>query len=376
VWPRIDPIVLNFQESILYQFNIFLRVLYNLVILFVTQDSSYGTGKGRGKEKKRRGAFSPRSYPGEFGEVGSTVNVSSKRLRRRSAQASAEDPDLGGDTGTSSDDNGEDETFPGQFEPRRHQEAGSDSDEAEDEDEEDEEEDVDAMDEDDDDQDRLKIMPPTYIYPDRPVKYHGAGMTKALKKLRDKNPYEEGKTASDPRFWAKFQQDYCATVIIKKSKITHKAQYVDWEHMARKGDPIFDEVIRNCEMQRVKTLMGFQQDWNKEIIAQFFATMHFGYIETDRAMTWMTNGQKYSITFHKFLRCFGIMTGDGELRKLHDEGELEKDALHVMYLRGEHANYGKVKNLYTYFAVLIGSSGCLLHLEMETPQKLQSFRKT
>jgi hypothetical protein len=43
------------------------------------------------------------------------------------------------------------------------------------------------MDEDDDDQGRLKIMPPTYIYPDRPVKYHGAGMTKALKKLRDRN---------------------------------------------------------------------------------------------------------------------------------------------------------------------------------------------
>jgi hypothetical protein len=47
-------------------------------------------------------------------------------------------------------------------------------------------------------------MPPTYIYPDRPVKYHGAGMTKALKKLRDRNPYEEARTASDPRFWAMF----------------------------------------------------------------------------------------------------------------------------------------------------------------------------
>jgi hypothetical protein len=96
-----------------------------------------------------------------LGEGGSTVNVSGKRLRRRSAQASAEDPDLRSDTGTSSDDNVEDETFPGQFELRRHQEAGSDSDEAEDEDEEDEEEDVDAMDEDDDDQGRLRIMPPT-----------------------------------------------------------------------------------------------------------------------------------------------------------------------------------------------------------------------
>jgi hypothetical protein len=159
-----------------------------------------GAKKRREEVHSRRGAI-----PGEFGEGGSTVNVSGKRLRHRSAQASAEDPDLGGDTSTSSDDNVEDETFSGQYELRRHQEAGSDSDEAEDEDEEDEDEDVDAMDEDDDDQGRLKIMPPTYIYPDRPVKYHGAGMTKALKKLRDKNPYEEGKTASDPRFWAKFQ---------------------------------------------------------------------------------------------------------------------------------------------------------------------------
>jgi hypothetical protein len=46
--------------------------------------------------------------------------------------------------------------------------------------------------------------------------------------LRDKNPYEEASTASDPSFWAKFQQDYYAIVIIKKPKITHKAQYVFW----------------------------------------------------------------------------------------------------------------------------------------------------
>jgi hypothetical protein len=130
-------------------------------------------------------------------------------LRRRSAQESAETPDLGGDISTSSDDDVENETFPVQFELRRHKRTGSDdndSDKAMDEDEEDEEEeeDVDAMDEDDDDQGRLKIMPPTYIYPDRPVKYHGAGMTKALKKLRDKNPYEEARTAPDLWFWAKF----------------------------------------------------------------------------------------------------------------------------------------------------------------------------
>jgi hypothetical protein len=178
-----------------------------------------------GAKKRREEVHSRRgTVPGDFGEGGSTINVSGKRLRRRSPQSSIEALDLGGDTGTSSDDNVEDETFPGQYELRRHQEAGSDDDDiGEAEDEEDEKEDVDTMDEDDDEQGRLKIMPPTYTYPDRPVKYHGAGMTKTLKKLRDKNPYEEARTASDPRFWAKFQQNYYATVIIKKPKITHKA---------------------------------------------------------------------------------------------------------------------------------------------------------
>jgi hypothetical protein len=141
-------------------------------------------------------------------------------------------------------------------------------------------------------------------------------------------------------------------VIIKKPKITHKAQYVDWEHMAKKNDPIFNEVIRNCERQRVKVLMGFQQDWDKEIIAQFYINVHFGHIGTERVMIWMTNGQRYSITFPRFLRCFGIMVGDRELRQLHDEGELDKNALHLMYMRGELVNYGKVKNLYTYYATL------------------------
>jgi hypothetical protein len=79
----------------------------------VTQDNSYGTEKGGGEEKRDEVHTRWGAIPGDFGEGGSTVNVSSKRLRRRSAQASTEIPDLGGDTGTSSDDNVEDETFPG-----------------------------------------------------------------------------------------------------------------------------------------------------------------------------------------------------------------------------------------------------------------------
>jgi hypothetical protein len=96
--------------------------------------------------------------------------------------------------------------------------------------------------------------------------------------------------------------------------------------MARKNDPIFNEVISNCERQRVKKLMGFRQDWNKKIITQFYAILHFGHIGHERAMTWMTNAQRYSITFHshRFLRCFGILAGDKDLIKPMMKGSLTR----------------------------------------------------
>jgi hypothetical protein len=58
-----------------------------------------------GAKKRREEVHSRRgTVLGDFGEGGSIVNVSGKRLRHRSAQESAEASDHGGDTGTSSDD--------------------------------------------------------------------------------------------------------------------------------------------------------------------------------------------------------------------------------------------------------------------------------
>ena len=71
---------------------------------------------------------------------------------------------------------------------------------------------------------------------------------------------------------------------MKKPKITHEAQFVDWEDMERKNNAIFNEVIAACEEKRISHLMGFKHGWNKEIIAQFFATVFFGYHESERAM--------------------------------------------------------------------------------------------
>jgi hypothetical protein len=56
-------------------------------------------------------------------------------------------------------------------------------------------------------------------------------------------------------------------VIIKKPKIIHMAQYVDWTYMESKNDSIFTELSTVCGHQRVKELIGFKQDWRRKIIA-------------------------------------------------------------------------------------------------------------
>ena len=60
--------------------------------------------------------------------------------------------------------------------------------------------------------------------------------------------------------------------------------------MERENDPMFNEIINACANKRIKKLMGFRNDWNKEIVAQFYATVYFGYIDGERAMFWMTEG--------------------------------------------------------------------------------------
>ena len=118
-------------------------------------------------------------------------------------------------------------------------------------------------------------------------------MTETVKRLRGENPYTEARSARDPKIWSAFQQEVYTTVILKKSKITHEAQYVDWEYMARKNNAIFNEVMAECANKRIKALMGFKHSWNKEIIAQFYATVVFGHHDGERTMFWMTKEERY-----------------------------------------------------------------------------------
>jgi hypothetical protein len=83
------------------------------------------------------------------------------------------------------------------------------------------------------------------------------------------------------------------------------------------------KVILACEAKGIKVLMGFKQHWNKELIAQFYVTIYFGYVpkedgRSERAVFWMTEGENHHLSFSNFLTLFRL-PDDGFARKLHDE---------------------------------------------------------
>jgi len=122
--------------------------------------------------------------------------------------------------------------------------------------------------------------------------------------------------------------------------------------MEKADDPLFQQIISACESKLIKALMGFQKDWNKEVIARFYATVYFGYLGEDRAMFWMTEGKYYRVTFTQFIQVLGHDRHDANILKIHNQQPLPNNEMKFMYPSREVGNAGKVIGFYTYYSIL------------------------
>ena len=119
---------------------------------------------------------------------------------------------------------------------------------------------------------------------------------KLMEEAREINPYVVRKDLGiDYRFWNEFDSNFYATAILAsmKTKII-KMQYIDWDEMQDKEEPEFDNVIKICDKFQLSDIMGFQYNWNEEVLAQFHAT--YFYDQTSDKIHWMTDGWHYEST--------------------------------------------------------------------------------
>ena len=105
---------------------------------------------------------------------------------------------------------------------------------------------------------------------------------KLVEEARGINPYAVHMDLGiDYRFWNVFHSNFYATAILasKKTKII-KIQYIDWDKMQEKEEPEFDKVIKTCDRFQLSDIMGFQYNWNEEVLAQFHATYFYDQTES------------------------------------------------------------------------------------------------
>ena len=106
-----------------------------------------------------------------------------------------------------------------------------------------------------------------------------------VEEARQINPYAVRKDLGiDYKFWNKFHSNFYATAILGARKM----QYIDWDEIQKKEEPEFDKVIKVCDRFELSDIMGFQYNWNEEVLAQFHTT--YFYDQSTYDIHWMMDG--------------------------------------------------------------------------------------
>ena len=123
---------------------------------------------------------------------------------------------------------------------------------------------------------------------------------KGLRLWRQSDPYAvRRRTAVDPRFHTREQQDFYETVLMDKKPIVADTRYVDWKYIdSEEHRDFFPHVHESFTACGVADFVGQELTaWNDEMIMQFYATAHF---YPDGKITWMTEGQRFSSTVEEW----------------------------------------------------------------------------
>jgi len=115
--------------------------------------------------------------------------------------------------------------------------------------------------------DEFELKAPNDIVDHPLVNY--ATSWKAVEEAREMDPYAQSKISGvDYRFWNVFHSNFYATTILpaRRGKICDM-HFIDFDVMQAKEEPNFDVAIKVCDKFELSTIMSFQYNWNKEILA-------------------------------------------------------------------------------------------------------------
>jgi len=187
--------------------------------------------------------------------------------------------------------------------------------------------------------------------PHKPRDYRAVNKFEFQTMRYDRDPYNEPRDATDPRFHTLRQQDIYETLYMPLKDRVIKQRYIDWKYIRTHGDK-FHDIYEVCHDKGLDTLMGLKYHWNEEVIMQFYATL---YLEKDdaRTMHWMTNGVKYTSNIATFAQALGQPgLEDGDAIRIHDSPQLNAKDISDLYLDNLEGVPGTLTGLEPYYITL------------------------
>ena len=112
------------------------------------------------------------------------------------------------------------------------------------------------------------------------------------------NPYVNPRAnfRGNDLFWTKQQYLIYVDVMKAKQNTYVDVHWIDMHHMRQdKHRTYFGEALDLVEQFGIEHVISFHLDYDPEIIAQFFASVHF-HPDEEHNLTWMTNGCQLTTT--------------------------------------------------------------------------------
>jgi hypothetical protein len=158
------------------------------------------------------------------------------------------------------------------------------------------------------------------------------------------------------RFWCHEQVHVYEDIYLPFTNSVRPMQPVNVETL--RTNIHFQDVINLCEKLNLLKLMTLQCDYNREIIMQFFSTLHMG-ADDNKTIKWMTGTTKCESNFYSFAEVLGYtFAGRNPCgARFNSPQRPDKNQLSDLYLPGGKVGTTQgLRPLYNQFVTLIRSN--------------------
>ena len=124
--------------------------------------------------------------------------------------------------------------------------------------------------------------------------------------------------------------------------------------MRGKRDPTFDSVIEFAEEWGFYSLLGIVQEWNCELVAQFFSTAWFEGHGEAQTIHFSLEGHHFSVSLARLVNILELPGDDLDRRQVFTEATISDNALAPLHLPGMGHNTRYVQGLRPVYKVLNG----------------------